>query len=144
MRTTAVQSVAWCRPSRPAPGRWVDSPGRGAFLPGLPDGQLALHAELGVVGDAADEGVPAADERDRGALRLTRPEHGRAAPLLPVALDAQVVCLRAAVADHEPDRAGAGARPANRDRARVERIVARGDRERAIRRDRDRRPPPPL
>src|SRR5919112_1222539 len=97
MRTTAVQSVACGRPSRPAPGRGYVSSPRAAFLllffalfaalAGVGIGrardllgrhhELALHPERRVVADRADELVGPGGEGRLARLDLPGPEDRR-------------------------------------------------------------------
>src|SRR3954453_22068856 len=103
MRTTAVQSVACGRSSRPAPGRGYVSSPAGAFLLllfaalalafalallarigiGRPRDllgrhhELALHPQSGVVADRADELVGAGRELRLPGLDLAGAEDGR-------------------------------------------------------------------
>src|SRR4051812_38232793 len=130
MRTTAVQSVACGRPSRPAPGRGYVSPTRAAFLLllfaalalpfalallaagacvgiGRPrrlvgrDDQRALHPEGGVIAHRAEQLVGARRELRLSRFDLARPEDRGAAEVGAVLLDVQVVRQRAVVAQHE-------------------------------------------
>src|SRR5215210_6623622 len=103
MRTTAVQSVACGRPSRPAPGREDDSAPRVPFLLLRSDGERALHPEVGVVAYRADQLVAAGREGGLRRVGLAGPEDRGAAEVLAVLLHVQVVGERALVAEHEAD-----------------------------------------